>query len=246
MGQEGFAFIEAGAGVVAGGVVEQVEQGLFVRSAGQEGVGRGVVWPEGAQVADLPAFDGLGRPFVAGVGSQFVFHGPAADAGAVGFKVQASVQFAGGGAVGGGRLGGKKFGEQGGRGAGPGGVMVAAGVSGRPGADVTLGASLEVVTVEFVEAGARQPQFAGGVSGGKLPGAVAVQQVADEGSREAFDELELFIRTSLPEESGFIALRLMPAGASRAAVRRPDRPFIRLEAALRLRPRRALSSAQAG
>jgi hypothetical protein len=125
-------------------------------------------------------------------------------------------------------------------------MMVAAGAAGRPGVGMALGAGLEVVAVKFVEAGARQPQFTGGVWGGESAGAVAVEQVADEGSREAFAELELFIRTSLPEESGFIALRLMPAGASRAAVRRPDRPFIRLEAALRLRPRRALSSAQAG
>src|ERR1035438_7471694 len=41
---------------------------------------------------------------------------------------------------------------------------------------------------------------------------------------------------------GFIALRLIPAGASRAAVRRPDRPFIRLETALSFRPRRAYPS----
>jgi hypothetical protein len=40
-------------------------------------------------------------------------------------------------------------------------------------------------------------------------------------------------------------LELMPAGASRAAMRRPDRLYIRLESALGLRPRRALSSAQA-
>jgi hypothetical protein len=37
----------------------------------------------------------------------------------------------------------------------------------------------------------------------------------------------------------------MPARASRAAVWRPDWPFIRLQTALRLRPRRALSSAEA-
>jgi len=49
----------------------------------------------------------------------------------------------------------------------------------------------------------------------------------------------------MTEEDGFFALKLMPARASRAAMKRPDWPFIRLESALRLRPRRALSSAQA-
>ena len=74
---------------------------------------------------------------------------------------------------------------------------------------------------------------------------MAGQQMADEGSREAFDELELFIRASLPEGSGFIALKLMPAGLAGPPHGRPDRPFIRLAAALGLRPRRALSSAPA-
>jgi hypothetical protein len=45
---------------------------------------------------------------------------------------------------------------------------------------------------------------------------------------------------------GFVALRLAPAGASRAAGQRPGLPFARLLSALRLRPRRALSSAEAG
>lgn len=40
-------------------------------------------------------------------------------------------------------------------------------------------------------------------------------------------------------------MKLLPARASRAAVRQPDWPFSRLQAALRLRPRRALSSAGA-
>ena len=49
----------------------------------------------------------------------------------------------------------------------------------------------------------------------------------------------------MTEEEGFIALELAPAGACPAALRRPSLPFARLQAALRLRPRRALSSAEA-
>ena len=43
----------------------------------------------------------------------------------------------------------------------------------------------------------------------------------------------------------FSLLELIPAGASRAALGPPDLPVIRLQAALGLRPRRALSSAEA-
>jgi hypothetical protein len=59
MGQEGFAIVEAGTGIEAGGVVEDVEEDLLVGGAGEPGVGAGVVLPEGAEVADLPAFDGF-------------------------------------------------------------------------------------------------------------------------------------------------------------------------------------------
>jgi len=95
VGQERLGGIESGAGVVTGGVVQQVEQDLFVGVCRQPGVGAGVVLPEGAPVADLPAFDGLGRLFVAGVGSQLVLDRPAADAGPVGVEVEATEQFTG-------------------------------------------------------------------------------------------------------------------------------------------------------
>jgi hypothetical protein len=105
MGQEGFPGVEARPRVVAGGVVQQIEQDLFVRVGGQPSVGTGVVLPERAVVAGLPALDGLGRGFEAGVRSQIVFDGPAPDTGAIGFEVETAVKFTGGSAVRGGRLG---------------------------------------------------------------------------------------------------------------------------------------------
>ena len=57
--------------------------------------------PESTQITGLPAFDGFGCGFVAGVGGEIVLDGPAANAGAVGFKIQSPVEFAGAGAVGG-------------------------------------------------------------------------------------------------------------------------------------------------
>ena len=84
--------------------VQEVEQALFGGGAGEESVRGGVILPEGTQIAGLPAFDGLRRLFVAGVRGELVLLGPAADAGAVGFEVEAAQQFAGAGAVGGGGL----------------------------------------------------------------------------------------------------------------------------------------------
>jgi len=113
VGEEGFSGIEARTGVEAGGVVEDFQEDLFVGAAVEEGVGCGVVLPEGAVITGLPAFDGFGRSFVARVGVEFVFDGPTANAGAVGVEVEAAVEFAGDGAVGGGGFGSEEFGGQG-------------------------------------------------------------------------------------------------------------------------------------
>jgi len=130
MGQQGFGGIEARAGVQACGVIEHVQENLFVGAVGQPGVRRGVVLPEGAVIAGLPAFDGFGRGFVAGIRGELVFDSPAADAGAVGFEVEAAEQFAGDGAVGARRFGGEEFGDQGRDLGGPLRMVIAAGESG--------------------------------------------------------------------------------------------------------------------
>lgn len=113
MGQEVFPWIEACTGVETGGIVRDVEQDLFVGLTWEPGVGAGIILPEGAKVAGLPAFDGFAQGFESGTGSQVVGDGPTADAGAVGFEVQAAMKFVGGGAVGAGRFGGEEFGRQG-------------------------------------------------------------------------------------------------------------------------------------
>jgi hypothetical protein len=150
--QEGFALVEAGAGVVAGGVVQEVEQALFAGGAREEGVGRGVVLPEGTLIAGLPALDGLGRLFVTGVGGQLVFDGPAADAGAVGLKVQTAMEFTGTGAGGGGRLGGEELGQFNDDLGRPVGLVIAAGSARGPGVGVALGAGQQIVGAQWIEA----------------------------------------------------------------------------------------------
>src|SRR5512139_597237 len=92
-----------------------------------------VVLPQSAFLASLPAFDGFGGGFVAGVGGVAVVQGPAANAGASGFEVETAQHFAGTGAVGGGWFGGQELAEQGGNFGGPVWVMVAAGDPRGPG-----------------------------------------------------------------------------------------------------------------
>ena len=98
--QKRFAGVEPRAGVVTGGIVQNIEQGLLAGLAGQPGMGTGVILPEGTQVVGLPAFDGFGDGFVAGVLGEVVFEGPAADPGAVGLEVQPTMEFTSASAVG--------------------------------------------------------------------------------------------------------------------------------------------------
>ena len=99
MGQQGFGGIEARSDIEACGIIQDVEEGLFVGFAGQPGMRAGVVLPERAQIPGLPAFDGFGGGFVAGVGGELVLDGPTPDAGTVGFEVEPAMEFAGTGAV---------------------------------------------------------------------------------------------------------------------------------------------------
>jgi hypothetical protein len=159
VGEEGFRRIEACAGVEAGGVVEDFQEDLFVGATVEEGVGCGVVLPEGAVVAGLPAFDGFGWSFVTGVGVEFVCDGPTADAGTVGFEMKPAVEFAGDGAVGGGGVGSEEFGGQSGGFYRPVGVMISTRETGRPGVSLALGAGAEVIGAELIETAQADAQF---------------------------------------------------------------------------------------
>ena len=173
--------------------------------------------PEGTIIAGLPALNGFGREFEPRVWSQVIFDGPSANAGAVSFEMEAAQQFAGDGVVGARRFGREKFGDQGGDFGGPLGMMVAARESGRPGLSMAGRASPKIFGVEFVEAGTSQTQFAGGGVLTDLAGAIAVEQMANERSRQSFDQLLFFIASKMTEGSGFFALKLAPAGACPAA-----------------------------
>lgn len=149
----------------------------------------GVILPERAQIADLPPFNGFARSFVTRVWREPVSQGPAANTGAVGFEVEAAMQFAGDGAVGGRWFGGQELGQEGNHRSGPLGLMIAAGNSGRPDGSLALCMSPQVLAVELVETWARQAQFPGSFVGGKFTVAMTCQEMADDRGWESFNEL---------------------------------------------------------
>ena len=179
VGQEGFAWVKPCAGVEPGGIVEDFQQDLFVGTAGQPGVRGGIVLPEGTVIAGLPAFDGFGRGFVAGVGGELMGDGPAADAGAVGFEVETTMGFTGGGAVGGRGLGREQFGDQGRDFSGPCRLVIPAGPTGRPGLGVALSAGSQVVRAQLVVAAEADPQFERDGCRRKEAGASLGEEMAD-------------------------------------------------------------------
>jgi len=189
VGQEGFALVEVGTGVETGSIIEDIQQDLLVGGAWKPGVGAGVVLPEGAEVAGLPASDGFWGLFVAGVRGEVVLDGPAADAGAVDLELETAMEFTGAGAVGGGRSGGEEFCEQFGCFWWPVGVMVAAGSMGCPEVGPTLGAGAQVVGAELVEAAGMNVQFAGHNLGRETVRPGFSEEVADEWGGETMGEL---------------------------------------------------------
>jgi len=201
VGQEGFAGVEARAGVETGGIVEDVQQDLFVGAAGQPGVRAGVVLPESAVVAGLPAFDGFGGGLVTGVGGELMCEGPTADAGAVGCEVEATVEFTGGGAVGGRWFGGEQFGDQGGDFDGPVRVMIAAGDGGRPKVGTTLGISPQIVGVQAVEVAQMNVEFLSAGDSRKLVGANLFEDVPRKRRRATMRQLWFFMDASLASGS---------------------------------------------
>ena len=149
----------------------------------------GIVLPESTIVSGLPAFDGFGLGLVTGVRGQVIFQGPAADTGAVGLEVEATEQFAGGGAIGRGRFGGKQLGQERRHLRRPVWIMVAAGQTGRPRFRLPPSAGTQILAVEFVEAGPAESQFVRGAPGAELLLTVASQKVTNEGGRETLDQL---------------------------------------------------------
>jgi len=86
--QQSFGRIKTSSDVIAGGIIQYIQQNLFLWLAWQPTVRRGIILPERTQIPDLPAFESFGFSLVACVRSQLVLERPATDTGAVGFEIE--------------------------------------------------------------------------------------------------------------------------------------------------------------
>lgn len=217
--QEVFALINLGPGADARAVIEQIEERIIFRVAGEPAVGRGVELPERAGLEALPAAQRGGRAWGREGMSQVVGEGPAPHGGGVELAAQTAMHFGGGAAVGRRWFGAEQLAQQR-LGAGrPVWGVVPAGGSGRPAVLVVAGGGAEVVGVEFVEAGAAQAELIGGEDGGEFVATEGSEDFADQGSAEAVRELAVMF---------FIVARLGQWGGlgeggvpARRAFRRP-------------------------
>jgi len=179
MSQEVFGAIKACTQIVAGSIVEDIKEHLFTGLAGQPTVRGGIVLPECAQVAGLPALDRFRLGLETSIGCELVLDSPTTDAGPVGFEIEPAKQFAGGGAIGGGWLRRKELLKQLGDFGWPVWPVIAAGTAGRPMLRMTRSAGAKIISEEFVKATSGQAQFLGGLQGGELLIAVIGQEVTN-------------------------------------------------------------------
>ena len=128
----------------------------------------------------LPTADG-GRGFALEVGrGELISEGPTADLGAIHFEIAQAQDFAGGEAVVGGRRGSQPFMEEREDFGWPLRSMVAAGMARAPKGFLMVGASAEIIGVEFVETTAGEFEFRGRCIGVELLRTEAGQDVTDQ------------------------------------------------------------------
>jgi hypothetical protein len=151
VGQEGFGRIEPRTDVETGGVVQEVEQDVFMGLERQPVMGRGVILPERSPVLRLPSLDGFAHLFITGVRSQVVLNGPAPDAGSVGLEPKTAEQFARGPVVRTGRFGTEELAQQVGDADRPAWTVIASRVAGLPSLGFSTSAGAEVIAVESVK-----------------------------------------------------------------------------------------------
>jgi hypothetical protein len=109
------------------------------------------------------------------------------------------MQFAGDGAVRARRPDEEEPGDQRDDFGGPVGMLVASGTSWGPNVGVASGTSAQEIGVEFVEAGAGQPQFAGRRPGTDLAGAITLEKMPYKRRGQTFDQFWFFIAPKITE-----------------------------------------------
>lgn len=187
---------------------------------GNQWLGRGIQLPEFANAAALPAADRRRRTVIGFGMGQAVGDGPATDLRPIELEVAETEHFAGGKTVGGRGLAPESFAQQGFPGGGPGGSVIASRNARRPGGLLMLGAGFEVVGVALVESAAGEPQPLRRRQRVEAAGTEVGQDLTDQGSGTAMDQLEFFIAANLaepgdavPRPPGICRLGAAPAGA---------------------------------
>ena len=115
--------------------------------------------------------------------------GETADGGGIELEVEAAFELAGGEAAAGWRRGAEEFAQERFDGLRPRRAMVAAGGAWDPEASAVLGASAEVVGVEFIKPGPTKAEFGGGAACRQLAIAKGTEDFADVRGSEAVKEL---------------------------------------------------------
>ena len=163
-----------------GGVVENVEEHLFLRGAGEESVRGRIVLPQRAVIADLPATDGFCGLFETSIRGELVGDGPAANRSAVGLEIEPAQQLAGDGAVGGRRRRTQQPSRQSEGIIWPCLAMVAARRTRLPQVRTAIGTSAEIIGAKLVNARFTHAQLRSDTRCAQLARAEALKQVADK------------------------------------------------------------------
>ena len=129
--------------------------------------------------------------------------GERADGGGIELEVERALELAGGEAVAGRRSRAEELAQERLDGLRPRRAVVATGGAWSPEEAAVLGASAEVVGVEFAEPGATKAEFGGGTAGRQLAIAEGTEDFADVRGSEAVQELLIvfFIAGKMPERS---------------------------------------------
>lgn len=221
--QKRFGRIKAGC-IEPGGVVENIEQDLFFRAAGEEGMRGGIVLPKCAEIADLPAADRLWLALETGIWSELLSDGPTADTGPVGPETKTAKQFAGNGAVGRARRGREQPSRQSRSLRRPGRMMNAARNTRSPRMRAPQSASAEKGSAKFINSGAAKAEFSRHRVHIESARAKLLKQMTEQRGRETTSEL-WFSSAEGSREMDFTHCLQMPVRASRAAAaKRRERP----------------------
>lgn len=191
--REVFRWVNASAGIEPGRIVENIEQGEFIRIAREPSVRRRIVLPKRAEVADLPPADGFGRRFKTEIWSELMRDSPTANGRAVGLESKTAQQFAGHGAIRGRRRRRKKARRQSHRLSRPTKPMIPARSARRPRLRPPRRTSAEILRAELINTRKTHAEFGSERRRIQKLCAKLSEKMTNERSRKPAQQLWFFI-----------------------------------------------------